>query len=227
MTSEYHTEGGSEALRNKGSMEDGNSEYGPRVVSACGPEQKAGSCNGRLEYALSELTDHAKRVGRTPAPFKLAALSILLFAASLCGQDPGPAPQEPSQIYGVGAGIQGLGPSQIQGGYFVGQHIGTGRYVIESSDFVRLKGGGVGTAAHAGIYNRLASLGPLTLGVIGDAGVAEGATGSASGSFSGWGLAGVKLWKWPLTLTGVARIMTIAGSGNVAQVRLYLTLEIP
>lgn len=63
-----HTEGGPEVLRSKGSMEDGHSEYGSMVVSECDPEQKAGSCNSRLEYALSELNDRAERVGGTPAP---------------------------------------------------------------------------------------------------------------------------------------------------------------
>jgi hypothetical protein len=156
---------------------------------------------------------------------KILALLAALMALPLAAQTPAP-PAEPSQLYGIGAGIQGLGPSQIRGGYFIGQHVGAGKYLIESTDLVRMPGGTVGTSAHAGLYDRLATLGPLTLGIIGDAGVAEVQTGSASGSVSGWGVASIKLWNWPLTLTPTARIMTIAGQGQVAQIRVYLTVNI-
>lgn len=91
-----HTEGAPEVLRSKGSMEDGHSEYGVAVVSACTPEQKAGSCNGRLEYAFSEFTDHAERVGGSPAPSNCPCTRLcrVQMARGVDGPFPGCSPAE-------------------------------------------------------------------------------------------------------------------------------------
>lgn len=152
---------------------------------------------------------------------------ILLGLATILGAQTGTsAPQEPSQIVGMGVGVQGLGPAQIQGGYFVAQHIATGRYTIESNDFVRMPGGTVGTSAAALLYQSVGVFGPLSFGMAGGGGVAEGATGSASGTVNGWGVATIRLGKWPVDVMFVAKTTTITGTGQVFQGRVYFAWRI-
>ena len=131
---------------------------------------------------------------------------------------------EPSQVVGVGVGVQGLGPAQFQGGDFIAQHIATNTYTIEATDFVRMPGGGVGTSATAGVFNILHRFGPVYVGVVGTAGAAEGATGSASGALSGWGVLGGTFGSKPLGLAFAAQTTKVAGApGPTGQFKLYLT----
>lgn len=151
---------------------------------------------------------------------KFAAL--LLLALPLVAQVT-PAPQEPDTVVGIGVGVQGLGPAQIQGGWFVAHHAGTGLYLIQDTDFVRMSGGKVGTSARAGVLTIIRRVGPLWIGLVGDAGVAEGQTGSATGALSGWGLAGVRLFKWPVDVIAAAQTVKVAGTGEVGQYRLIFS----
>lgn len=149
-------------------------------------------------------------------------------APGTIGLPPTPAPAaaivEPSQVLGVGFGIQGLGPAQFQGGDFIAQHIATNTYTIEATDFARLPGGGVGTSAMAGVLNILHRFGPVYIGVVGTAGAAEGATGSASGALSGWGVLGSTFGSKPLGIALAAQTTKVAGApGPTGQFKLYLT----
>ena len=50
-----------------------------------------------------------------------------------------------------------------------------GTYATEITELVRMKGGAVGTSARAGVSKVLWSFGSVSLGIVGDAGAAEGA----------------------------------------------------
>lgn len=147
---------------------------------------------------------------------KLAAL--ILFGAAVL------AAQEPAQVFGACGGIRGMGTSQPYGCYFQSQHIGTGTYTTEITELVRMKGGSVGTSVRAGIAKRMAEFGPLSLWIVGDAGAAEGATGSASGAFSARPFIHWKI-KGPFGLIGAAQLLQVAGTGQQGNVSLGFTFS--
>lgn len=135
-----------------------------------------------------------------------------------------PTPQGPDQLYGIGAGITGLGPSQVSGEYFVAQRIGQDTYAATITDFQRMSGGTVGTSARGAIYRTLWRFSNLSIGASGEAGAAEGATGSASGAVAYSGYLHFRIAKTPIGIIGTARMVKIAGvDGQQGQVRLGIT----
>ena len=105
---------------------------------------------------------------------------LFLLALPLFAQ----TPVEPSQLFSVGSGVSGLGPSQLFGYYSISQHIAQGTYTTEINEFARLKGGTVGTCARAGVSKVMWQFGSTIIGVVGDAGACETAVGSAGGAVS-------------------------------------------
>lgn len=143
---------------------------------------------------------------------KLALLAAWL-ALPLAAQTPAPT-EEPGQFFTIGAGIQGLGPVQPFGYYSVSQHIATGTYATEINEYARLKGGAVATCARAGISKVLWTVSVVALGVVGDAGACEAATGSASGAIAQRGFAAVKFGKTRWAFVASAENLKIAGTGS-------------
>lgn len=149
-------------------------------------------------------------------------LLAALFAVPLLAQTP--VPEGPSQLYGIGAGITGLGPAQVSGEYFIATRIGQGTYAATITDFQRMKGGSVGTSARGAIYKTLWRFNSLSIGASGEAGAAEGATGSASGAVGYSGYLHFRIGKTPFGIIGTARVVKIAGAeGQQGQVRLGIT----
>lgn len=121
---------------------------------------------------------------------------------------------EPEQFVSIGAGVEGLGPSQVFGYSSVSQRIGGLTYTTQIYEATRMKGGLVGTSARAGLSKILWTLGPLWVGIVGDVGLAEGATGGASGAFSGRAFANFHFGTYPLGFVFTAQTMKIAGTGQ-------------
>jgi hypothetical protein len=94
------------------------------------------------------------------------------------------------------------------------QHIACGTYTTEITELVRMPGGTVGTSARAGVSKILWTVGTLDIGLVGDAGVAQGATGSASGAVSGRGFANLRFGKSPFGLVATGQLLNVAGSGQ-------------
>ena len=148
---------------------------------------------------------------------KLAALFVILSALCFAQASAGTAVGgivEPSGLYSVGAGVSGLGPAQPFGYYSLSQRIAAGTYTTEVNEFARLKGGKVATCARAGASKAMWSFGVFTLGLVGDAGACEAATGSASGAFSARGFVTAKIGKTNIYFIGTGDTLTIAGSGK-------------
>lgn len=145
----------------------------------------------------------------------------LFAAAALFAQDPTPT-NEPSQVLSTGAGVQGLGPSQIFGYVSMSQRIASQTYTTQIYEATRLAGGKVGTSARAGVSKILWVIGPLWIGLVGDVGVAEGQTGSASGAFSGRAFANFHFGKFPVGAIITAQTMHVAGNPdqNAAKVTI-------
>ena len=131
-----------------------------------------------------------------------------------------PAPQEPGQFFTIGAGIQGLGPVQPFGYYSISQHITTGTYATEINEYARLKGGGVATCARAGISKVLWTVSVVALGIVGDAGACEAATGSAGGAVAERGFATVRFGKTRWAFVATAENLKIAGTGQQAVITI-------
>lgn len=148
-----------------------------------------------------------------------ASIWTVLTAIPLMAQSV-TAPQEPTQYFSLGGGVVGLGPSQPFGYFSASQRIATGTYATQISEFYRMKGGNVGQSVRAGISKVLWSISNVTIGIVGDAGAAEGATGSASGSFSGRGYLDVRFGKSPFGIVGTAQTLQIAGTGQQMTVTL-------
>lgn len=130
----------------------------------------------------------------------------------------------PDQLYGIGAGVAGLGPSQVSGEYFIAQRIGQDTYAATITDFQRMPGGAVGTSARGAIFKTLWRFNSLSVGASGEAGAAEGATGSASGAVGYSGFLHLRLFKSAFGIIGTARVVKIAGAdGQQGQVRLGIT----
>lgn len=145
-------------------------------------------------------------------------LRVILFAAAAlacAGQV-----VEPAQVVSAGAGVQGLGPSQVFGYVSVSQRIATLTYTTQINEVTRMRGGLVGTSVRYGISKILWTIGPLWLGIVGDAGVAEGATGSASGAISARAFANFHFGQFPLGFIATAQTMKIAGTGEQAKITL-------
>lgn len=134
--------------------------------------------------------------------------------------------QEPSQFVSLGVGVQGLIPSQVFGYFSVAQRIAEGTFTTQTSEFVRMPGGTVGTSVRAGISRTLWQIGPCTLGVVGEAGAAEGSSGSASGAFSGRGFIAVRVRKSPFHFLATGQTLKIAGVGEQATVTLGIGLGV-
>lgn len=135
-----------------------------------------------------------------------------------------PTPKGPEQLYGVGAGVTGLGPSQVSGEYFIAQRVGQDTYAATITDFQRMPGGAVGTSARGAIYKTLWRFNSLSIGASGEAGAAEGATGSASGAVGYSGFLHFRIGKTPFGIIGTARVVKIAGAdGQQGQVRIGIT----
>jgi hypothetical protein len=146
---------------------------------------------------------------------------LLLLASFACAQSPA---VEPSTIISSGAGVEGLGPSQVFGYASVSQHVAAKTYTTQIYEVVRMPGGTVGTSARAGLTTVLYELGRVWIGLVGDVGVAEGTTGSASGAFSGSGFVHCRCFgSWPMGFVATAQTMKIAGRGDVARVRIGFT----
>lgn len=141
---------------------------------------------------------------------KLVLLTIFL-ALPLLAQTP---IEEPSQFFSVGTGVQGLGPVQPFGYYSVSQHVTTGTYATEINEYARVKGGAVASCARAGISKVLWTISPFALGVVGDAGACEAATGSASGALAERGFVTFKFGKSRWSLVASAENLKIAGTGQ-------------
>jgi hypothetical protein len=142
---------------------------------------------------------------------KIAALFLL--ALPIWSQAVSTPPAEPSQIFSMGGGVSGLGPVQPFGYYSMSQHVAAGTYTTEITELVRMKGGMVGTSARAGLSKVLWSFGAVALGIVGDAGAAEGPTGSASGAVSGRGFLSWVPWKH-FGFIGSAQVLNVAGTGQ-------------
>lgn len=154
-------------------------------------------------------------------------LAALLFVAlSVLAQTTPPptGPAEPSLIISAGPGVEGLGPAQLFGYASVSQHIAAKTYTTQIYEAVRMPGGLVGTSARAGVTTVLYELGRVWIGLVGDIGVAQGQTGSASGAFSGSGFVHCRCFgSWPLGIVATAQTMKIAGSGDKTRLRLGFT----
>jgi len=131
-----------------------------------------------------------------------------------------PAPPEPAQFFSLGAGVRGLGPSQVFGYYSIAQHIGTDTYTTQTTELTRMKGGTVGTSVRAGISKTLWKIGPASIGLIGEAGVAEGTTGSATGAVSGKGFLAVRISTSPFHFLVTAQTLQVAGVGQQGTITL-------
>lgn len=148
-------------------------------------------------------------------------LSSIAFAQSAAPA--AVATDEPSTIVVAGIGGEGLGPVQIFGFSAVMQHVAAKTYLGASHEAVRMPGGAVGISAHAELTNVLYKLGRVWIGVTGGAGLAEGATGSASGSLSAAGFASCRCFgSWPAGFTMTAQTVTIAGTGDKPRFRFGL-----
>lgn len=146
-----------------------------------------------------------------------ACLLILALSAFAQTPPPTPPPDEPAQVVSTGAGIQGGSPVQVFGYVSVSQHVGTMTYTTQIYEAYRMPGGLVGTSARAGISKILWKVGPLWIGLVGDVGVAQGTTGSASGAFSGRAFGNFHFSQFPLGVIVTAQTMKIAGTGEVAK----------
>lgn len=136
-------------------------------------------------------------------------LRLALFLATLpiLAQSDGP-----SQLFTVGVGVQGLGPAQVSGDYSISQRIAPDTYTTQITEFVRMKGGTVGTSARAGFCKSQFHWGAVTLGLCGDAGAAEGSTGSASGALSGRGFLHWRFGHSAFGLISTAETLKVAGT---------------
>lgn len=139
---------------------------------------------------------------------------LLLLALPLCAQTPVTPPVEPSQLFSLGAGGKGFGPTQIFGYYSISQHIATGTYTTEINEFVRLKGGSVGTCARAGISKVMWQFGSVSIGGVGDAGACESAVGSAGGAVSARGFLSYLIPKTHFHVIGTAETLKTAGGST-------------
>jgi len=197
------------------------------VVTALGPNGTGELPDAILKELQTILVAHPEVIAYIPSGICGVTALCDKGVGTLPGSPglPAPAPStEPSQVVGIGVGVQGLGPAQFQGGDFIAQHIATNTYAIEATDFVRMPGGGVGTSATAGVLNILHRIGPVYVGVVGTAGAAEGATGSASGALSGWGVLGSSFGSKSLGAAFAAQTTKVAGApGPTGQFKFYLT----
>jgi hypothetical protein len=146
-------------------------------------------------------------------------LALLFSAALVFAQAPAPADAptngEPSTLLAAGVGAEGLGPTQVFGWAAVSHHVAAKSYLGTSYEAVRMPGGLIGTSAHAEFTNVLYKLGRVWLGVTGGVGLAEGANGSASGSFSGAGFGSCRCFgPLPLSFVITFQVVTIAGTGD-------------
>ena len=156
---------------------------------------------------------------------RLALLAAWL-ALPLAAQTPAPAPAaEPSQIYGICGGVHGLSPAKAYGCYFTAQRIGSGAYMIEINDLVKLPDGTIGTSVRLEASKQLASFGPVFLAVSGGAGVAEGNTGSATTATAVRPMVGWHLFKTPFTLLFGAQLVNVAGAGQQANISGGITFS--
>jgi len=151
---------------------------------------------------------------------RFAALLLLPFPAFTQTPAVAPSADEVGQFFSVGAGIQGLGPVQPFGYYSLSQRIAKGTFATEITEFARLKGGAVATCARAGISKVLWTISVVALGIVGDAGACEGATGSASGAMAERAFATVRLGKTRWAVVGSAENLKIAGTGNQAVITI-------
>ncbi len=137
-----------------------------------------------------------------------------LIATALWAQTPGAPPSNVIQFYGAGGGVHGFGPAQMFAYSSLSQCFTGDTCTTEINEYVRMKGGTVGTSARAGVSKVLYRFGPFTAGLVGDVGVAEGPTGSASGALSGRGfvLGQIRKSHWYYVLTG--QILKTAGVGQ-------------
>jgi hypothetical protein len=152
-------------------------------------------------------------------------IALVLFFASLAFAQAPITPVEPSQIYGACAGVHGLSPAKFYGCYFTAQHIGTGAYMIEISDLVKLPDGTLGTSVRLEASKTLATFGPIFLAVAAGAGAAEGNTGSATTALGARPMVGWNLFKSPFTALFGAQLLSVAGSGQQANISLAITFS--
>lgn len=130
---------------------------------------------------------------------------------------------EPAQVVTSGFGVEGLGPAQVFGYASVSQRIGSLTYTTQIYEATRMKGGLVGTSVRAGFSKILWTFGPLWIGLVGDAGVAEGATGSASGALSGRAFANFHFGQFPMGLIVSGQTMKVAGTGEQGKFSIGLS----
>lgn len=148
-------------------------------------------------------------------------LALMALALPLLAQTPAEGPE---QLYGIGAGITGLGPAHVSGEYFIAQAIGKDTYAATITDFQRMPGGSVGTSARGAIFKTLWRWNGFSIGASGEAGAAEGATGSASGALGYSGFLHLRIGKTPFGIISTARVIKIAGAdAQQGEVRIGIT----
>lgn len=153
-----------------------------------------------------------------PVGFELGSTAVCLPALTVA---PAVAPAvAPSQFFSLGGGVNSSSPVQPFGYYSLSQRVGLGLYTTQLYEYARGPGGAVVSCARAGLSKVVQHVGPVAIGIVGDAGACESSVGSAGAAIAERGFLDVPLGKSAFHFIVSGELLKIAGSGQQGVVTL-------